>query len=72
MKTNVISMCLLLALAACGKSPEDPDRSGKPVLPGNSLSLPLSTYSPHEATDETHGRGSAPSPSKPEPVTRWM
>jgi hypothetical protein len=72
MKTAVISsLCLLLGLSACGKTPDDPARYRKPELPGSSLSRPLLQSSPHEQADDAPQRGLQAAPRR-EAVTRWM
>jgi hypothetical protein len=72
MKTAVISsLCLLLGLSACGKTPDDPARYRKPELPGSSLSRPLLQSAPHEHADDASQR-MVPSSPRREAVTRWM
>jgi hypothetical protein len=72
MKTAVISMCLLLGLSACSKTPDDPGRYRKPELPGSTWSRPLLQSLPNDRAEETQAPRAVPSSPRREPVTRWM
>lgn len=69
MRTVVISLSLLLMLIACGRTPGDPNRPGKNVVPGTSA--PLSALPSGEG--ESAGLfGNAPPLSRRDPPARWM
>jgi hypothetical protein len=69
MKTIVISLSLLLLLLACGKTPGDPNRPGKNVVPGTSQPLSALPSGEGERADMSGKR--KPSSRRDSPA-RWM
>jgi len=73
MKTIVISICLLMGVSACGKTPDDPGRYRKPELPGSTSSRSSLLQSlPPEAVEDASTPRAVPSSPARRPVTRWM
>ena len=63
-KTIVISIPLLILLVACGKTPDDPGRPGKNVVPRMAA--------PSAAADRAELFGEAPEPARRHSPSRSM